>query len=253
MAQEKERTVRYPENFLSRPCDRLFLTCFSDVKEGGYYAYRIWADFASGGSDRRVMDKCVSEGVLSDSDKQVLILEMFCGWSGDRGSMIRSALDSGFLELSKRIDGNVDLVCCGFYPLNNQFGMSMQKKGALSQALVRYGKEARLAASGQMGLFDKVGHQVAEIEMSAELKADAVSLVDVLCRVMHFDQLSTAAWTADLIHDSAAVVGKFTELERRNTFIWLMDHRNDSDIPKRVDLVVKAFAEYQEKAGREIV
>ncbi len=253
MAKEKDSSVKYPENFLSRPCDRDFLSRFENKKEASYYAYRLWADFNTGNSDRRKLDKQLDGGVPSAGDRNILILEEFCDWAGKRGDLIADAVRSGFLEIDTDEADCCHLVCADFYPLNNRAGMSMQRKGAFTQALSKASADAGKLAVDQMNLFGATKHAVSEMQITDQVKQDAVDFVMVVCRVMRFDNLAATDWTTQLVLDAADIVSRYTDAERKNTFIWLMAHRADSDIPKRADLVIKNFDDYNAKARRELV
>ncbi len=247
MNQKEKNIVKYPESFLSRPCDRRFLALVGDRVQGALCAYRIWADYSIGSSDRRRLSEPLDGGKVSCSDREVLIMEEFCDWDGARGGLVRAAVDSGFLTLVEA-GGGVDLVCTGFYPLNSKSALSMQQKGAYANAVSRANKKADKTSAEQMDIFERNGHEVSKVELSDGQKREAIKLVQILGRVMRLKELASSDWRASLVEEASAVCGKYLVAEREMVFRWLMMHRADAEIPKRVDLILKNFADYMERA-----
>lgn len=229
----------------------MFASLIGDKQKAGYYAYRIWADYSTGGSDRRRLGEPLVDGVPNHADNQVLILEEFCDWDGQRGGLIAAAVKSGFLVVSESGD-TADLVCKDFYPMNNQSKVSIQKKGGWKAAINNYRKQADVLSGDQLKIFDATGHGVSEMEVTDQNKKDAVTMVMIVVRIMKLDELASNDWTVELMETACQIVLRYTNVEREKTFMWLLANRDEPGIPLRVDLILKRFNEYAEKARTEL-
>ena len=247
MSNNGQGVVKYPDSFLSRPCDRIFISFLENKKVGAYCAYRIWADFSTGSSDRRRLSKSLENGAVARNDREVLILEEYCDWDGPRGDMVRAAVDSGFMVINDTGEFS-ELICSEFYPLNSKAALTMQQKGAYAKILKKANLETAQSSVSQMEIFERNSHEVSKVELTSEQKTEAVKLIQIVGRVMHFKPLAGSDWSASMVEGAADVCNRYLVDERETTLRWLMVHRGDSDIPKRVDLIIKKFDDYMKSA-----
>ena len=247
MKNNPESYVKYPVSFLSRPCDRKFIAVLGDKTLGSLCAYRIWADFAISASDRRVLSLPLVEGLPSHLDQEVVILEHFCDWRGEAGKLVAAAISAGFLEL-KRCTNEVQLVCAGFYPLNDKPALTMQQKGAYKKMLNKVFADTDKSASDQLEIFDKTNHSVKLLDLSADDKKSAIRFVNSLVRVMQLKPLSHSDWSDDLLVGSLSICNEKKQEDVDALFYWLMVNRTDPEIPRRIDLIIKNLPDYFKKS-----
>lgn len=246
--------VSYPQSFLSRPEDRAFLI---ELEQAGVTAekaalmlYRIWADYSTGGSDRRpVMEEDIG------ADRQVRVLESFCGWDGPPGDLVRLGVASGFLRFEVNPSGGRALVCSGFYPINSNWnvkGNSFQRKGAFTRILTADLKSAMKSAEEREELWSRTGGG-AFASIPAESRREALIFMNRVSRALKMGV------PADSVLAASGAFGLALDCLRDHdpksidaTLMWLLANRNGQDVPDRLDAVLRQWSVFAAKAAEEI-
>lgn len=246
--------VSYPQSFLSRPEDRAFLIEQDQAgvspEKAALTLYRIWADYSTGGSDRRPLaDEDLSK------DRQVRVLESFCGWDGAPGDMVRLAVAAGFLRIETQPSGNRALVCTGFYPINSNWnakGNSFQRKGAFTRILTADLKSAMKSAEEREELWSRTGGG-AFAAIPAESRREALVFMNRVCRALKMPVPADSVLAASGAFDLAlAVLRDHESREVDSTLMWLLANRNGQDIPDRLDVVLREWKTFLAKAQEDI-
>ena len=106
-----------PLNFGERPCDRMLLALLRPRKAESvlWSAFLIWKDFGIARDDRRSVPCLAEERRVCPA---VAIIEQFCGWAGDPGELVESAIQAGFFLLVAVGGELAELVLVDFFPAN---------------------------------------------------------------------------------------------------------------------------------------
>lgn len=245
--------ICYPTSFLERNTDRSFLIELGvagvSKPEAKLILYRIWADYGTSGSDRRP----VNPGDLSN-DRQVLIIEQFCDWSGRRGDLVRMAIESGFLKLESG-DGGAVLVCDGFYPINSAWsstGRSFQRRGAYSKVLKKQQEEAVEMVKRQEELFQRTASSHFT-GMSAEERTAGRMLITGICRALGVNTPKDDVLDAGPMRMAVEIVKERDDAQVREVLLWMLSQRKSGTIPvDRIDAVLREWPEYVRKVRSEM-
>ena len=245
-----QAVICYPSSFLERPEDRSFLIELSFAKipkdTARLILYRIWADFATGGSDRRKID-----AEKLEDDRQVLVLENFCEWAGRAGDLVRMAIGSGFLAV-ERGESATMLVCKGFYPTNsawNAKGRGFQKRGGLSRVLKVHGEKADGDVEDMEKLWARTGNPFADVHSDTLL--EATRLIFRICRTLSLKNPSSAELQSGIMRMALELVQASEESQIKETLLWLLSRRKEPDMPDRLDAILRAWPSYVDKAKNE--
>lgn len=245
-----QATICYPSSFLERPEDRSFLIelNFASVAKDAakLILYRIWADFATGGSDRR---QILAEDL--QNDRQVRVLENFCEWTGTPGDLVRMAIGAGFLVVEHSELGAM-LVCKGFYPTNsawNAKGRGFQKRGGLSRVLKVHGEKAEGDVEDMEKLWAKTGNPFPEVDPDTRLEASR--LIFRICRTLNLKTPTTTELQSGIMRMAIELVLAADEPQIKETLLWMLSRRNEPDMPKRLDVVLREWPSHAAKAKNE--
>lgn len=245
-----QAVICYPSSFLERPEDRSFLIELSFVSipkdTARLILYRIWADFATGGSDRRQID---AENL--EQDRQVRVLENFCEWSGRAGELVRMAVGAGFLTV-ERGESATMLVCKGFYPTNsawNAKGRGFQKRGGLSRVLKVHGEKADGDVEELEKLWARTGNPFTDID--PEILLHATRLICRICRTLAIKNPTATELQSGIMRMAIELVQASDEAQIKETLLWLLSRRKEPDMPDRLDVILRAWPGYVEKAKSE--
>ena len=234
----------YPPNFSQRPCDRDLLSRLEESGCAPTFAelmlYRIWQDFASGGSDRRLLQ---TESA-SVGDRTVELLEKFCGWpeSGQPGGLLVSlAVAADFLALDPGADGSY-LVCRDFYPINSKFsagGKSIQRKGALTRVLTRELEAAEQQTADHLLLWER--NTASNFELGTPDQREQVLLfLHAVCNSTKKPMPADGALRGGLFN--AALKCLETPLAvRKDTLLYLISLRHQPSQPADVATVLHTW------------
>ncbi len=243
--------ICYPASFLERPEDRSLLIelDFARIPENSakLILYRIWADFATGGSDRRPVDPENME-----EDRQVRVLENYCAWTGAPGHLVRMAVEAKFLLIE--LGENPMLVCKGFYPINsawNAGNRSFQKLGGLSRGLNAQTAIADKDAGRRLELWSRTMRNPFE-DIAPEILSSALNFIMRVCRIMNFPQPDDTALQAGVMRMAVESVSNYAEDEIRKTMLWLLSRRKEPGMPDRLDAVLRIWPSYQKSAVEEM-
>lgn len=247
-------TICFPVSFLERPEDRSFLIEMSFAEVPADTAkltlYRIWHDFATGGSDRRVVNP---ENL--PEDRQVRVLESFCGWTGTAGKLVRMGIDSGFLKIDGTAESGHSLVCCGFYPINSAWkkkGTSMQQLGAYTRVLKRDDKIAEADLTQREELWSRTGGGIFTTVPEHE-RRDAMKFIYRICRSRGIDVPSDAVLSAGPFRAAVECLEAQTpEKKVNNALIWIISQRSSPDLPERLDALLREWPEILKKSAEEM-
>lgn len=245
--------VVYPESFLSRPCDRMFVGALAadgvDVYRARWICYQVWRDFATGGSDRRIIS-----GADFAEDRVVFVLESFCEWGGPRGKLVDAAVDAGFLQVENTPGGGRVLICVDFYPSNsswNSKGNSMQRRGAFTRVLRKDQEKSEAAVKEREELWSRTGGGVCK-DMDPALRRRGLLFVNRVCRALRMDPPTDALLAAgDVIGMAARCAAADAEVVDR-TLLWMLSNRDGQEIPGRIDAVLREWDKFVEAASREL-
>jgi hypothetical protein len=248
-----EAVICYPAAFLERPEDRrclLELAATGCPREAAsLMLYRIWADYSTGRSDRRVVRSSLAELA---SDPEARLMEGFCGWTGAPGGLVIAAVSSGFLRHEER-DGVKWLVCHGFFPINSTWcrdGKSFQKRGGLSRSLQKQANAVDREAREVETLWDKTGH--AEVDgLTAAARGDALRLCMRICRAMDMPRPTDAEMKSGCLRLAKDILAHGSE-SINETLLWLIGNRTSPEIPRRLDQILRDWDRFLEKAKREM-
>ena len=245
--------ICYPYSFLERPEDRSFLIELSlegvAPDSARLMLYRIWADFATGGSDRRVLAEVEDIG----KDRLVRVLESFCGWKGESGSLVRMALASGFLKMEHVGESSV-LVCCGFFPINSAWtrgGNSIQKRGAYTRIRNKQSDLADKEASEREELWKRNG-SVAFSEFTEEERKSSLRFIIRICRALGMKMPADSILSAGPFRMASEVLRVSSQKEIDDTLLWLISKRQSPDVSDRLDVILREWKEMSKKAELEI-
>ena len=244
--------ICYPMSFLERPEDRSLLGELGSAGVSAEVArltlYLIWKDFATGGGDRRK----IAEGQLA-GDRQVRVLESYCGWKGGEGELVRMAIDSGFLSLGTEGEDRF-LVCTGFFPLNSAFsgkGTGFQRRGGLTRALrsqdKRAGEEAKkhndlLSRSSVPGFSD----------VPAEDREQALTFIHRVCRARAINVPSDGLLAGGVFRMAVECARATSPEDAQNTLIWILSKRNSPDLSNRLDALLREWPTLVKRAAEEM-
>ncbi len=242
----------YPTSFLERPVDRSFLVEleFANVPKDSarLILYRIWADFATGGSDRRRI-----EAADLAEDRQVRVLESFCEWAGKSGDLVRMAVDAGFLTLSGGDEGR-HLVCEGFYPINSAFnskGRSFQRRGGLSRVLQKHNLAAAGDADQLEKLWERTGNPFQDV--APEICRRAAILISNITRALGKPSPTTEELKTGIMRMAIENVQATNEKDQAETLLWILSRRKDPEMENsRLDSILRAWPTYVQKAASEM-
>lgn len=247
-----ESVICYPSLFLERPQDRVFLEKLRRAGVGDdtskLMLYRIWADFATGQSDRRGLAK---GGSHLAADPYALSIESFCEWRGEAGLLVSFAVESGFLRLEGGGDERV-LVCDGFFPINSGWsksGNSMQKKGAFTRILRRQEREAKAEVDEREELWSRTN---AVPELGENQRRAAVLFIARVCRALQFPPPTDAELNTGMLRRAHEIVTSTDEVSLEQTLLWLLSMRGDQLIPVRADLALKMWPDLMRSAKAQI-
>jgi hypothetical protein len=246
--------VSYPQSFLHRPEDRSFLMELSaaglSAAESCCILYRIWADFSTGGSDRRPVD---AENLAAD--RQVRVLESFCEWKGVPGEMVRLAVMSGFLRVEPAPAGGSLLVCNGFYPINSNWnakGNSFQRRGAYTRILGADLKKSLQSAQEREELWSRTGGGVFK-DLPAETRREALVFINRVCRALKMTvPADSVLSTAGLFSLAVTCIQSHSVKSIDNTLMWLLSNRTGQAVPDRLDAILRDWPALTQKAAEEM-
>lgn len=247
-----EAVICYPQSFLERPEDRSFLM---ELEMAGVsndasrlVLYRIWADFATSGTDRR----SVNDEDLA-GDRAVRVLEAFCDWRGEPGALVRMAVETGFLKIEPSATGPM-LICKDFFPNNSAWsskGRSFQKKGAFTRVMKKHLASAEDDASQREELWKRTGSSIFE-EIPGETRAAALRFIYRICRALGRPVDSDEVLSAGPFRQAVDCLRDFSAKEVDDTLVWLISRRKSPDIPERIDAVLRAWPDYVKQSAAEI-
>jgi hypothetical protein len=247
-----EAVICYPRSFLERPEDRRFLMELKHLEapedSARLYLYRLWADYATGGSDRREITHPEAE---IGKDGAVRLLEDFCGWVGVSGDLVRAALAAGFLSIDSR-DGKRALVCTGFFPINSAWcrdGKSMQKKGGLARAAQNQKRATERDAAARETLWLRRND---EFDVTPEQRGAALRFVMRLCRAVNLATPDDEALRAGPFRKAAEILDRADEATVERTLLWLISNRSEPDIPQRIDQLLRGWDTFVSRAQSEM-
>lgn len=245
-------TVAYPTSFLERPEDRSFLIELELARvpkdAARLILYRIWSDFATGGSDRR---KIEVENLAED--RQVRVLENYCEWTGEPGDLVRMAIAAGFLTL---IDGDSGkyLVCAGFYPINSAFnakGRSFQRRGGLSRVLNAQSQAAQGDADDFEKLWERTGNPFQDVP--PEICRRAILLISNITRALGLKNPTNEELKTGIMRMAIENVQSTDEKAVSETLLWILSRRKDPDmVNARLDTILRTFPAHVASAASEM-
>ena len=244
-------TICYPSSFLERPEDRSFLIelSFAAIPKdtARLILYRIWADFATGGSDRRKID---SADMVAD--RQVRVLEGFCEWAGEPGALVRMAIGAGFLVVEHGEAGSM-LVCKGFYPANsawNAKGRGFQRRGGLSRVLKGHSLKADDDVALLEKLWERTGNPFADVD--PETCRDASRLIYRICRTLGIATPGENDLKSGVMRQAIECVRSTDATQTKGTLLWLLSRRKEPDMPDRLDAILRAWPTFVAKSAAEM-
>jgi hypothetical protein len=244
--------ICYPYAFLERPEDRslLFELTHAGLSEdqAKLILYRIWAEFATGGSDRRRLE---SEDMAAE--RQVRMMEAFCHWSGGPGELVRLAVLSGFLRIDRTDDG-VSLICVGFYPINSAWskdGRSFQRSGGLSRSLTKKKEKVDQDAGKREELWERTQADPFP-DVAPEVRREALRFAMLLCRAVGFPYPTDGELAAGVMRMAIETVTSCDEAQRRETMLWITGRRKEQDMPTRLDAILREWPSFVAKAAGEM-
>lgn len=249
--------VSFPQSFLQRPEDRLFMAALSstgvDSELAELMLYRVWRDFGSGGSDRRAL----SPDVGLAHDPQVKLLADSAGYPGSPGSFIQYGIHSGFFALEGVEEGKPVLVCKDFFPINSSWsvsGKSIQKKGAYTRARNRQAEEAEAEAKKQLEVWERTAPPDLS-GMDAEQRRNGIIFIHRLGRALDLKLPPDAELRAGPLAAAAAIVGNTPVKSLDDTLLWLLSKAKDASatIPRNLKDLLAAWPSLVDQAGREMM
>lgn len=242
--------IAYPSSFLERPEDRSFLIELESaqvpIDKARLILYRIWADFGTGGSDRRP----IHTAALAE-DRQIRVLEAYCEWHGPPSALVRMAVAAGFLSIAS---GEQEmLVCTGFYPINSAFnakGRSFQRRGGLSRVL----KDQTNRAEGDAELMEKLWERTGNPfqDLPPETCKRATRFIFQICRTLGLPAPDAAALQSGIMRMAIECVQTTEEERIKETLLWLLSRRKEPDMPTRLDAIIRAWPSYVTRSTTEM-
>jgi hypothetical protein len=214
--------------------------------------YRLWADFATGGSDRRP----VATGTADlASDMAVRMIESFCGWEGNGGDLILACIAANFLAFDPAPDGGSGghLICTGFFPINSAWcrsGKSMQKKGGWARAAQRQVITADREAGERMELWKRTGASFGD--MSASDRGEALRFVLRVCRAMNVATPTDDELRAGPLRLASEIIARTSAARLNDIFVWIIGNRSAQGIPTRLDLILRDWEAIEKRALSEM-
>jgi hypothetical protein len=214
--------------------------------------YRLWVDFATGGSDRRPVSRASNELA---SDMAVRMIESFCGWQGNTGDLILAALASGFFTFDPSADGGSGghLICTGFFPINSAWcrsGKSMQKKGGWARAAQRQVIAADRDAGARTELWNRTNANFGD--MTAAERGEALRFVLRLCRAMNLATPTDDELRAGPLRLASAIISRTSADRLNDIFVWIVGNRGAQGIPNRLDLILRDWDDIEKRALSEM-
>lgn len=246
-----EPTISYPRNFLERPEDRAFLISFRGQEakpaQVKFHLYRMWADFATGGGDTRLVSsgtECLS------SDPAALMIEEFCQWEGDPGDLVSRCLKSGFLSYEPRESGGGVLRCTGFMQANQaSFGKlgSMQKAGGHARGRQRQKAAAERETKEMLELWKRNGTESPD-GMTAPQAEQSVLFILRVCRAMNWKKPSMDEMRSGSMRMAGEILVKSSSERLEKVVLWLIANRNAMDMPTRLDQLLRVWDGIEKRA-----
>lgn len=240
--------VCYPKIFLERPEDRDFITELVALgvpaAEAKLLLYRIWADFAIGGSERRGL------GVDDAGQRRAIrSIEEYVGWSGTHGELVATAVSVGFLKRDEG-SGVPVLICVGFKECNAGKGRSMQSAGGKATAIVKHAKAAAAAAEERLELWNRTTPRNLEGVPMEKRKRGLVLMLRV-CRVLSLKDPGDVVLVDGTLAAILAILDQHSEDAVERTIKWLYGNRTDESIPDQLHAVFAKWNEFTVRAEAE--
>lgn len=235
-------TLSLPIDFGRRQCDRLLVRNLAKGDDRGsilWQALLIWQDYATAREDRRQVP---ADPVARAKCDAVAILEEFIGWTGGAGEFIESAINAGFFLLTP-VNGQVcDLVLTDFFPANANFAkLSNSEVGGVGKSFSRVKRDAELAASDQLKLFEREGGLGGLDENKARA---ALRLINAICNSLKRQFPVDDTWKSVLIPKACEIIRQVPEADRECVFKWFIKNRSSQRIPLRLDFILDQFKDF---------
>lgn len=251
------KAIAFPQSFLERPEDRFLRGALRDCEgisehQADLILYRIWADFATGGADRRPFGK-------EQRERQSNLIAQFCGLDCGQVPVVQLAIDAGFLFIETSSSGEF-LVCKDFHQFNSPYLAAGKtpstRKGAYIRAEAVQRKKARVAADEHLLLWGRTG-----------VRSDGIDRIDTEKAVYFLHRLSRAlhplTMPADqilrrpggVLEAAARILRSATDAGESNdvdlTVQWLVSRRRDPSVNKDFPWLLQHWPELVAKAKAE--
>lgn len=245
--------ISLPHNFWSRVADRTFIGLLADIQIARDRArvclFLLWRDYSQHGGGERLVPL---DGTARSRHIAVRILEEACEWPGTPGEMVDAAIAAGVLKLVEVSDTEANLALVDFSATRSAGsgsggGDSLADKGARAATRLRTKAPAERDASDTLGLFESTRMELVEALGQDRLKA-ALGLLFQISRIMGWKNPEVTAWTREMIEETDALLRgrERTAIDRR--LEWLVQAKNDDDVPGRLDLIIKRWDTLQRGA-----
>jgi hypothetical protein len=250
-------SISYPINFLARPADRYLI---ERLRQAGYsqdsaeiLLYRIWQDFASGGSDRRQLS-----GGREDfaSDLAVKLLEDFCKWvpAGEKpGMLVEMACAADFLGVEATESGETVLVCRDFYPLNSRISgkSSIQSLGGYSKGLSFASAKAAKDTAEHLQLWEHNPNHGFE-DFTPALREAALLFIHRICRAAAREVPPDSVLRAGLFRTAGRCLDQSTQKQVHDTLLYLVSLRNKPNLPASLEAILNQWSELVARATKQV-
>lgn len=226
--------MRIPPVFCSRPCDRqlsmaLARDCGIHRAEARGLMLGLWQNHS--------MDPVTGIRLAADVSSYAVV-EDFCGWRGNPGTLISTAASSAFLIREDMPGGFPAYVPYGFSEANppEKARRTFGREGGLAKSVNSALRKAEGDASTLMEFFRRHDAGFLTSCSPAELRT-AMVFIEQINRIMRWPSRQDASFMTVCVAKAIPTLASLGS--HRDTFLaWLALHREHHDTPQRIDTLL---------------
>jgi hypothetical protein len=240
--------ISFPLQFLASPPVRYLSHKYQDSA----IVQRLWVDFALSKSDFRPCKFSVqpSEGDFGQIDFENCPTIWQIGEAIEQGSKVKSlgyvpefiqdCFDNGILIIDSE-GGKWGIRLIDFARANPHFFPSRQAKGGTTKGVNAEARAANKLADSVLPLFD---NQPETVDIDKATVGKAHSLINQLRRAIGEPKMVTNHDPGDL-KLAVAVVSEHDDEMIREACTFLVNHRDDPKVDKRIPVILRMFSSYK--------
>lgn len=217
------------------------------------YFTRLWCDWGRCATEWRYLDMPYA-GADHAWAKEPLahMLEEFCEWKFETGSLIKLAVQSGVILLKQ--NGDIwGLVLNDFWKFNDHLSpdfKSQQQRGGMAKASKRRQAEAEAMAGQQLAVLEAQGQLKFDQEMkvSEDEQKRAVTFMMRMDRACCVPVRSSSQYSPNLLKQAVIIIRRYTNDQIAIVERYLYKNRGNPEVVKVADRVIAEFDAYFQRA-----